>query len=428
MKNKWFVNLFFGFTKITGIIPAFIFLKPRVFVAQNAKRRLPKNCILVSNHKSLLDFVLYLVIFPLRTIHFLMAEVLYNKSKLFAFLLNSWGGIKVERDKRNFSFVNESIEILDNGGTIGVFPEGRLPINNKPWPFTTSTAFIAMHSKAPVIPIYTEGNYGIFKRAKVCIGEPFLLSNYAKNDLNDGEQLTHLTKVLEEKVYALKTVISQKEKSHKLFSFKHIAMDMARIVCIPLIPILRIKRRTLNDEKYRTKIKGGAIITANHTSFLDPFVVGVTFWYRRLHFLVAEIVMGGKFRSLLLRGVGAIKIDRNTADIEAITKSVNKLNEGFLLSVFPQGKISRDDKFETVKSGAVLMAIRANVPIIPIYIAHRKHWYNTRTVVIGNTVHPKEICKKAFPNANDIEQITKILSDELNRCKANYYNTHFLED
>jgi 1-acyl-sn-glycerol-3-phosphate acyltransferase len=427
MKNKWFINLFLGFTKLTGIIPAFLFFKPRVFVAQNAKRRLPKNCILVSNHKSLLDFVLYLVIFPLRTIHFLMAEVLYNKSKFFAFLLNSWGGIKVERDERDFSFVNESIEILDNGGAIGIFPEGRLPINNKPWPFTTSTAFIAMHSDAPIVPIYTEGNYGIFKRAKVCIGEPFLLTDYAKKDLNDGEQLTHLTKVLEEKVYALKTVISQKEKVHKLFSFKHFAMDMARIVCIPLIPILRIKRRTLNGEKYRTKIKGGAIIAANHTSFLDPFVVGVTFWYRRLHFLVAEIVMGGKLRSALLRGVGAIKIDRNTADIEAITKSVSKLKEGFLLSVFPQGQICKDDKLETVKSGAVLMAIRANVPIIPIYIAPRKHWYNTRTVIIGNTVYPKEICNKAFPNANDIEQITAILSDELNRCKA-YSNTHFSED
>jgi hypothetical protein len=48
-------------------------------------------------------------------------------------------------------------------------------------------------------------------------------------------------------------------------------------------------------------------------------------------------------------------------------------------------------------------------------------------VIIGNTVYPKEICNKAFPNANDIEQITTILSDELNRCKA-YSNTYFSED
>ena len=216
MKNKWFINLFLGFTKLTGGIPALILFKPRVFLDKNAKRSLPKNCILISNHKSLLDFVLYLLIFPFRTVHFLMAEVLYNKSKFFAFLLNSWGGIKVERDERDFSFVNESIEVLDNGGSVGIFPEGRLPINNKPWPFTTSAAFIAMHSDAPVVPIYTDGNYGIFKRANVCIGEAFSLTSYAKEGLNEAEQLIHLTNVLEEKVYALKSLIKNSEKTLKL--------------------------------------------------------------------------------------------------------------------------------------------------------------------------------------------------------------------
>jgi 1-acyl-sn-glycerol-3-phosphate acyltransferase len=422
MKNKWFINLFLGFTKLTGILPAFLFFKPRVFVAQNAKRRLPKNCILISNHKSLLDFVLYLLIFPLRTVHFLMAEVLYNKSKFFAFLLNSWGGIKVERDERDFSFVNESIEVLDKGGSVGIFPEGRLPINGKPWPFTTSAAFIAMHSDAPIVPIYTDGNYGIFKRANVCIGEPFSLTSHAKEDLNEGEQLTHLTNVLEEKVYALKNLITQNENNHKLFSFKHLAMDMARLVCAPLIPILRIKRRTPQGEKYRAKLKGGAIIAANHTSFIDPFVVGVTFWYRRLHFLVAEIVMGGKLRSTLLKGVGAIKIDRNAADIEAITKSVNKLKQGFLLAIFPQGQINKDDNINQVKSGAVLMAIRSNTPIIPMYIAPRKKWYHSRTVIIGDPIYPRKICTKAFPSAADLEKITLILSEELNHCKLSSEN------
>ena len=417
MKNKWFINLFLGFTKLTGIIPAFLFFKPRVFVAQNAKRRLPKNCILISNHKSLLDFVLYLVVFPLRTVHFLMAEVLYNKSKFFAFLLNSWGGIKVERDERDFSFVTESIEVLDNGGSLGIFPEGRLPINNKPWPFTTSTAFIAMHSDAPVVPVYTDGNYGLFKRATVCIGEPFSLTSYAKEDLNESEQLTHLTKVLEEKVYALETLIKKNEKKHKLFSLKHLAMDMARLVCAPLIPILRIKRITPNGEKYRTKIKGGAIIAANHTSFLDPFIVGVTFWYRRLHFLVAEIVMGNKLRSTLLKGAGAIKIDRRNADIEAITKSVNKLKQGFLLAIFPQGQINLEDNVNDVKSGAVLMALRSDTPIIPMYITPRKKWYKKRVVIIGEPIYPRSICTKAFPSAADLEKITQVLAEELQNCK-----------
>ncbi len=428
MKNKWFINLFLGFTKLTGIIPALIFFKPRIHIEKGAKRCLPKSCILVSNHKSLLDFVLYLVVFPFRTIRFLMAEVLYNKNKLFSFLLNSWGGIKVERDDRDFSFVSETLEVLDNGGAVGIFPEARLPINNKPWPFTTSTAFIAMHSDAPIVPVFTDGNYGLFKRANVCIGKPLYLTDYCKEGLTEQEQIKHLTDILENKVYALKDEMKSRDNSHRLFDFKHFPMDMARLVCSVLLPILRIKRRTPEGKKYTQKIKGGAIIAANHTSFSDPFIVGVTFWYRRLFFLVAEIVMQGKLRSLLLKGVGAIRIDRNNADIEAINKSVAKLKQGYLLTVFPQGEIHKQDDIDTIKSGAVLMALRAGVPIIPMHILPRERWYNMRTVVIGKTINPKDYCQRKLPSTADIKNITDALINELNRCKSANSATNLSEE
>ena len=415
MKSKWFINLFLVITKLTGYIPAMLLFKPRIYREDGVKTRLPKSFMLVSNHKSLLDFALYLAVFPFRTIRFLMAEVLYNKGKFFSFLLNSWGGIKVEREGRDFSFVADSIEVLDNGGIVGIFPEGRLPVNGKPWPFTTSTAFIATNTDKPIVPVYTDGNYGIFKRANICIGKPIYLTDYIKEGLSEEEQLQNLTDALEKKIYSLKSEIGQKR--HRLFDFRHLPMDIARLVCSVLPLILRIKRRTPEGEKYRKRIKGGAVVAANHTSFADPFIVGVTFWYRRLYFLVAEIVMKGKLRSLLLKGVGAIKIDRKSADIEAINKSIKKLEEGYLLTIFPQGGISREDDIDTIKSGAVLMAIRAGTPIIPMHIMPRNRWYNMHTVVIGETIDPRDFCQKKIPSTTDINNITNALFNELNRCK-----------
>lgn len=208
MKNKFWISFFVGFVKVTGLLPAFLFLKPRVYKV--SKERLPKPAIIVSNHKSLMDFVLYLLIFPFRTIRFLMAEVLYNKSALFAWFLDSIGGVRVDRDAKDFGFVSDTIEILDNGGTVGIFPEGRLPVNNKPWPFTVSTAFITMHANAPIVPVYTDGNYGITKRAGVAVGEPFYLTDYIEEGLSESEQLDHLTEVLRQKVYALEEYTTKK--------------------------------------------------------------------------------------------------------------------------------------------------------------------------------------------------------------------------
>lgn len=174
---------------------------------KGAKRSLPKSCILVSNHVSLMDFVLYLLVFLFRTVRFLAAEVLYNKNKVMALLLNLLGCIRVEREAKSFGFVSDALDALNNGGIVGVFPQARLPIKGQKFPFTVSTAFIALRSDALIVPLYTDGNYGLFKRAKVVIGAPIKLAQFSKEGLNEQEQLTYLTKLLEEKVFALKEEI-----------------------------------------------------------------------------------------------------------------------------------------------------------------------------------------------------------------------------
>lgn len=208
IKNKLLVNLTVGLAKISGYLPGWLFFKPRVRLAPGAKRRLPKNCILVSNHTSLLDFAVYLLVFPFRTIRFPMAEVLFRKGKFMSALLYALGGIRVDREGKDFGFVSSCLEVLDDGQTLGIFPQGRLPVNGKPFPFTVSTAFIATHTDAPIVPIYTHGNYGITKRADVVIGAPIHIAEHMQEGLSRDEQLQQLTTMLEKTVYALREHIN----------------------------------------------------------------------------------------------------------------------------------------------------------------------------------------------------------------------------
>ncbi|MBO5892533.1 MAG: 1-acyl-sn-glycerol-3-phosphate acyltransferase [Oscillospiraceae bacterium] len=213
-------------------------------------------------------------------------------------------------------------------------------------------------------------------------------------------------------------MMQTKSKQRKQFTWQRVAMDIARVVCTPLLLVYRMKRLTPEGKKYTHHIQGGAILAANHSSFADPFLLGVAVWYRRLYFLAAEIVMQGKLRCLLLKGVGAIKIDRNAADIEAMHKSVDILKHGYLLSIFPQGGISESEQIETLKSGVVLIALQAGVPIIPMHVVPAEHWYSRRTVVIGDPLDPKAYIQKKFPTTTDIEQVTHKLMEEMNRCAA----------
>ncbi|MBQ4631387.1 MAG: 1-acyl-sn-glycerol-3-phosphate acyltransferase [Clostridia bacterium] len=200
-----------GFVKLTGVLPGLLFFKPKVYKQnKKVKRNLPGNAILMSNHTSLMDFVLYLIVFFFRNIHFLMAEVLFKKGKFFSWFLYKIGGIFVDRDACNFSFVEESLNVLDSGGSVGVFPQGRLPVGGKPFPYKPGIVLIALRTDAPIIPVYTDGNYGLFKRAHVIIGEAIYLRDYVKSENVSDDELKNLTKMLEDKSYALKDELEKR--------------------------------------------------------------------------------------------------------------------------------------------------------------------------------------------------------------------------
>lgn len=209
MRQKNVNRFVLGFVKLTGYLPAMLFFKPRVIYQDKTvqSKRLPKPCIFVSNHQSLLDFALYLCLFFGRTIRFQMAEVLFEKGKLFSNFLFWLGGIYVNRNKLNMEMMATCIRILDAGGTVGVFPQGRLPVDGKPFPFKSGVVYMALHSDAPIIPVYTDGNYGLKKRATVVIGKPIHLKEWCTDEKPSLATIEALTAQLEQTVYDLKGLV-----------------------------------------------------------------------------------------------------------------------------------------------------------------------------------------------------------------------------
>lgn len=210
--------------------------------------------------------------------------------------------------------------------------------------------------------------------------------------------------------------MSEKRKKARFFELRHFPMDFARVNMALLPLIYRVRAKTPTGERYCNKVRGGAIIAANHYDFSDPLVLFITFWYRRVFFLAGELVMDGSLKSKLLKGLGAIKIDRNIADMEAIRRCVGLLKEGHVLGVFPQGQLTKTQEVSSIKHGAVLMALQAGVPIVPMYIKPQPKWYKGRDVVIGEPIYPSELCTKKIPSTADIQKISDILAAEINCC------------
>jgi 1-acyl-sn-glycerol-3-phosphate acyltransferase len=62
-------------------------------------------------------------------------------------------------------------------------------------------------------------------------------------------------------------------------------------------------------------------------------------------------------------------VDRAGADVSAVKNALKVLKEGKTLAMFPQGTRARGGKADAnLKSGAVMLAARAGVPILPVSI------------------------------------------------------------
>ena len=86
------------------------------------------------------------------------------------------------------------------------------------------------------------------------------------------------------------------------------------------------------------------------------------------------------------------------------------------MEIFPQGAIS--DETAGFKSGAVLIAVQADVPIIPIYIVRRKKWWQRYRLIIGDAFYWRDYCEKKRPGMKDMEQMTELLEERYEACRT----------
>ena len=161
--------------------------------------------IIISNHTSIVDFALLLFAFFGRTIRGQMAEVLFKK-KLLGWYLRKMGGIEVNRVTYNFSFIEKSIDILNEGGVLAVFPESRIPRKDeeRPLKFKASAAYIAMKTNVPIIPVYTNGKYLKKERARLIVGTPIYVNDYFDSNLSEKKNIRNMINIVRNKILELR--------------------------------------------------------------------------------------------------------------------------------------------------------------------------------------------------------------------------------
>lgn len=111
------------------------------------------------------------------------------------------------------------------------------------------------------------------------------------------------------------------------------------------------------------------IFAANHQSQFDIFVLqgflGVNFRWLAKKELFSVPVWG-----TAMRRAGYIPIDRSHGRqaIKSLDEAARKIRGGTSVIIFPEGTRSSDGEVHDFKAGAMLLAIKSGVPIVPVAI------------------------------------------------------------
>ena len=148
-----------------------MYYKPTIINAEAIPKEGP--ILIVGNHKHLFDQCLA-IIATKRVIHY-MAKKEYWDSPKTRWFFNMVGCIPVNRQIHDSNAKEAAIEVLKNGGAIGLFPEGtRNKTKEFLLPFKFGAVSMAQKTNATLVPFGIAGDY--IKGGKnlvITFGEPF---------------------------------------------------------------------------------------------------------------------------------------------------------------------------------------------------------------------------------------------------------------
>lgn len=177
----------------------------------------------------------------------------------------------------------------------------------------------------------------------------------------------------------------------------------------------------------KNRPKGKAILCSNHRSNWD-IVLYLLHTKEKVVILAKKELSKNKFFGFILKHLGAVFIDREGNDINAIKECMKALKEDKKLFIFPEGTRLKDESkiLGEVKSGLAMIAIKTKTPILTVWHERKPKAFRRSNIYIGKPYeltefYGKKLDEETLNEANSVvrEKMLEVYNEvqEKNKLK-----------
>ena len=115
--------------------------------------------------------------------------------------------------------------------------------------------------------------------------------------------------------------------------------------------------------------EGPVLLIANHQSFYDPPAIGGGIRHRHSDFLARASLFKFKPFGWLISTLNSTPIRQGSGDAGAMKATIEKMHNGRMMLVFPEGSRTPDGELQTFQRGIAVLLKRAHCQVVPVGIA-----------------------------------------------------------
>jgi long-chain acyl-CoA synthetase len=176
--------------------------------------------------------------------------------------------------------------------------------------------------------------------------------------------------------------------------------------------------------------EGAFLITPNHVSYLDPFVLAAALGFSRIRRLYWAGFTGAAFRNAFFRYFSrlsrTVPVDPDRGMISSMAFGAAVMDRGWGLVWFPEGRRSPDGRLQTFKTGVGVLLEHHPVPVVPAVIRGTERILppgrtvprrGTVTVVFGPPLDARELARRGA-GREARERIASALREEVEQLQG----------